>query len=60
MRISIGDFQIGEEERAIIRVVDDRTGQVIQQVRKNMEVARPIWLTAKESYIDDTALAHFS
>ncbi|MBW2978242.1 sugar phosphate isomerase/epimerase [Candidatus Woesearchaeota archaeon] len=32
-----------EPERAIIRVVDDRTGQVIQQVRKNQKVARPIW-----------------
>ena len=42
-----------EEERAIIRVVDDRTGQIIQQVRKNMEVARPIWLKSKESYIDE-------
>jgi hypothetical protein len=34
----------GEEpERAIIRVVDDRTGQVMTQVRKNQKVARAVW-----------------
>ena len=37
-------MQYGEEpERAVIRVVDDRTGQVMTQVRKNQKVARPIW-----------------
>ncbi|MBW2966812.1 hypothetical protein KY342_06945 [Candidatus Woesearchaeota archaeon] len=34
----------GEEpERAIIRVVDSRTGQVMTQVRKNQKVARAVW-----------------
>jgi len=32
-----------EPEKAIIRVVDDRTGQVMTQVRKNQKVARAIW-----------------
>lgn len=39
-----------EPEEAIIRVVDDRTGQVITQVRKNQDVARPIWLAADKDY----------
>ncbi|PIN87281.1 hypothetical protein COV19_00155 [Candidatus Woesearchaeota archaeon CG10_big_fil_rev_8_21_14_0_10_44_13] len=39
-----------EPERAIMRIVDDRTGQVIQQVRKNQEVYRPIWLRADDDY----------
>lgn len=40
----------GEEpERAIIRVIDDRTGQVMTQVRKNQKVARPVW----NKYEDD-------
>jgi sugar phosphate isomerase/epimerase len=39
----------GEEpERAIIRVVDDRTGQVMTQVRKNQKVARAVWSRTKE------------
>jgi len=45
----------GEEpEKAIIRVVDDRTGQVVTQVRKDQRVARPIWHMAKpgETYYD--------
>lgn len=41
----------GEEpERAVIRVVDERTGQVMTQVRKNQRVARAVWLR----YSDDT------
>ncbi|MBD3313996.1 hypothetical protein GF345_06140, partial [Candidatus Woesearchaeota archaeon] len=39
-----------EPERAVMRLVDDRTGQIITQVRKNQEVFRPVWLTAKENY----------
>jgi sugar phosphate isomerase/epimerase len=54
-----------EPQRAIIRVVDDRTGQIIQQVRKNQKVARAIWNRYEEenksfwsarggkSYVDD-------
>ncbi len=37
-----------EAEEAIYRIVDDRTGQIATQVRKNQRVARPMWLTAKE------------
>jgi hypothetical protein len=37
-----------EEERATYRVVDSRTGAVIQEARKNRRVARPIWNTAEE------------
>ncbi|MCK4589032.1 MAG: sugar phosphate isomerase/epimerase [Nanoarchaeota archaeon] len=41
----------GEEpEKAIIRVVDDRTGQVVTQVRKDQRVARPIWHTSESDY----------
>ncbi|MBD3310087.1 hypothetical protein GF351_02615 [Candidatus Woesearchaeota archaeon] len=32
-----------EPERAIVRLVDDRTGQVLQQIRKNQIVARAVW-----------------
>jgi len=32
-----------EKERASFRVVDDRTGAVIQEARKNRKVSRPIW-----------------
>ncbi len=40
----------GEEpERAIIRVVDERTGQVMTQVRKNQKVARAVWNRFQES-----------
>src|SRR3989338_2471101 len=44
-----------EPERAIYRVVDERSGQVILQARKNQKVARAIWLTAKpgETYVDE-------
>jgi hypothetical protein len=43
-----------EEERATYRVVDSRTGAVIQEARKNRRVARPVWNTAEEGteYID--------
>ena len=37
-----------EPERAIFRVVDERSGQIITQARKNQRVARAVWLTAKE------------
>jgi sugar phosphate isomerase/epimerase len=39
-----------EAEKAVIRVVDERTGHVMTQVRKNQDVARPVWLRAKEGY----------
>ena len=44
-----------EPERAVIRVVDERSGQIASQVRKNQKVARPVWLAAKpgESYYDE-------
>jgi hypothetical protein len=38
-----------EEKEAVVRVVDDRTGHIIQQIRKSQEVVRPIWNKAKES-----------
>ena len=43
-----------EEERASYRVVDSRTGGVIQEARKNRRVARPIWNTAEKGkeYVD--------
>ncbi|MBU0535559.1 MAG: hypothetical protein KKE20_01235 [Nanoarchaeota archaeon] len=46
-------FKHYEEEptRAVMRLVDDRTGQVITQVRKNQEVFRPVWLTANDNYL---------
>ena len=37
-----------EPEVARIRVVDERTGQVMEQVRKNRRVSRPDWLRAEE------------
>lgn len=41
----------GEEaEKAVIRVVDDRTGQVVTQVRKDQRVARPLWHVAEKDY----------
>ncbi|MDP2750167.1 MAG: TIM barrel protein [Nanoarchaeota archaeon] len=42
-----------EPERATLRVVDWRTGQVLSQVRKNQIVYRPDWVTnEKERYQD--------
>jgi len=40
-----GKFKMfeGEEDRATFRVVDDRTGGLIQEARKNRDVARPVW-----------------
>ena len=32
-----------EEERATFRVVDERTGGIIQEARKNRKVSRPVW-----------------
>lgn len=37
-----------EPEGAVIRVIDDRTGQVATQVRKNQEVTRPVWLRSEK------------
>jgi len=39
-----------EPERAVMRLVDDRTGQIITQVRKNQEVFRPVWRVADSDY----------
>jgi len=41
----IPEFRAYDEEsdRAVIRVIDDRTGQVMQQVRKNQRVAIASW-----------------
>jgi len=39
-----------EPERAIMRVVDDRTGQVIHHLRKNQEIYRPVWQKADKDY----------
>ena len=36
-----------EEGRTSFRVVDTRTGGVIEEARKNKRVPRPVWLTAK-------------
>ncbi|MFC1753056.1 hypothetical protein ACFL96_06635 [Thermoproteota archaeon] len=41
---------VDEPERAVMRLVDERTGQVITQVRKNQDVYRPDWLTSDEDY----------
>ncbi len=39
-----------EPERAVMRLVDDRTGKVITEVRKNQDVFRPVWHTADHDY----------
>jgi len=39
-----------EPEKAVIRVVDQRTGQVMDTVRKNRKVSRPKWNRAEEEY----------
>jgi len=53
-------FSYAEEpERAVFRLVDERTGQLVQQVRKNVKVMRPVWMTddgkpktAANNYVD--------
>ncbi len=51
-----GKFQSYKEEPelATFRVVDDRTGAVISEARKNRKVARPVWNLAEagEEYVD--------
>jgi hypothetical protein len=44
-----------EEEMASYKVVDSRTGGVIQEARKNRKVARPIWNTAQKGmeYVEE-------
>lgn len=44
----------GEEERTSFKVVDTRTGGIIQEARKNRAVSKPVWKTANagEEYID--------
>ena len=46
------NFQMydGEDERATFKVVDDRTGGVIQEARKNRKVSRPVWNIAEEGF----------
>ncbi len=39
-----------EPERALVYVLDDRTGQVLRTVRKNVNVPRPVWNRATEDY----------
>lgn len=53
-----GKFRLYEEEkdRAAYRVVDTRTGGVVQEARKNRNVARPIWNRYDES--NDTWKEH--
>ncbi len=42
-----------EPEKAVIRVVNKKTGQVLTQIRKNEEVSRPVWLrNENEEYIN--------
>ncbi|MBU4283633.1 MAG: sugar phosphate isomerase/epimerase [Nanoarchaeota archaeon] len=45
-----------EPKRAVIRVVNKKTGQVLHQIRKNEEVTRPVWVTknvnGKKIYTD--------
>ncbi len=43
-----------EKERAAYRVIDSRTGGLIQEARKNKKVARPVWNTSEEGteYVD--------
>jgi hypothetical protein len=42
-----------EPERAVIPIVDSRTGKLLMQVRKNQRVYRPKWLTnEKGEYVD--------
>jgi len=41
-----------EPEKAVIRVVNKKTGQVLTQIRKNEEVSRPIWLMKNGKYVD--------
>lgn len=38
----------GEEERSAFRVVDNRTGSLLVEARKNLSVARPVWLQYDE------------
>jgi Xylose isomerase-like TIM barrel len=47
-----------EPERAVKRIVDTRTGRVIQEVRKNEVVPRPIWNRCKgdQSYTDSNGI----
>lgn len=43
----------GEEKEAVMRVIDSRDGHVIQQVRKNEAVQRPVWLrNDRGQYVD--------
>ncbi len=51
--IEVGDkknFQAyaGEEERATYRIVDNRTGAIIEEAKKSKKIARPVWLKADE------------
>lgn len=39
-----------EKEKAVAQMVDDRTGRILMQVRKNEVVHMPKWLTADRDY----------
>ncbi len=42
-----------EPKNAVIKVVNNKTGQVLNQIRKNETVARPVWLkNEKDQYTD--------
>lgn len=43
-----------EPEKAVMRIVDDRTGHVISQIRKNQIVSRAVWNTyeGEGAYVD--------
>lgn len=38
----------GEQDRSAFRVVDNRTGSLLVEARKNLNVARPVWLMAEK------------
>jgi sugar phosphate isomerase/epimerase len=44
-----------EPEKTVMHLVDERSGRVISEVRRNQEVYRPVWNRHKgdETYVDD-------
>lgn len=44
-----------EPEKTVMHLVDERSGRVISEVRRNQEVYRPVWNrhTGDESYVDE-------
>ncbi len=39
-----------EPEEAVVHIVDDRTGQIMQTVTKNQVVSRPVWMKSDKEY----------